>query len=333
MGSTIAEAISLQLRPDGTMEFVTWDLSTSCETANGCVAFNRPSDSRFLLTGGYILSALLFLPLGLLDLKENVTWQIVGFFMLLVFTIQFIGAFISSGLDTSNLSWWGDEWTSLFGVVLFNFSVVTAVPAWLYERHPSVDVPTVIHSSCFGSALLYTLVGSLGALSMPHVDDNMISSMIAGSFGPALQIGASLFAFFIVGLGIPFFSILLRLNLTGSGLCSVRMGNFIAVWLPWGLSWIMYQGSAIQGLLAWGGVLCTSVVAFIAPLLMELHASYMHTNRGSIQVFAGLIQTKQGEIRALWALSIVTVLSVLAAIAGLAWTGTAEEKIDMHYQN
>jgi hypothetical protein len=40
---------------------------------------------------------------------------------------------------------------------------------------------------------------------MPRVSDNMLSSMIAGADGPALQIGASLFAFFIIGLGIPLF--------------------------------------------------------------------------------------------------------------------------------
>jgi len=140
MGSTFTNALSLQFRADGTAELVTWDLETGCGSTDGCVAFNRPSDSKFLLTGGYVLCALLFIPLGLLDLKENVSWQIVGFIMLLVFTFQFICAFVSSGFDTSNVSLWGESWTCLFGIILFNFSVVSAVPAWLYERHPSVDV-------------------------------------------------------------------------------------------------------------------------------------------------------------------------------------------------
>ena len=78
--------------------------------------------------------------------------------------------------------------------------------------------------------------------------------------------------------------------------------------------------------------MCTSVVGFIAPLLMELHALYVNKSRGSVKVYAGLIKTREGEIRALQVLLIATVLSVLAAIAGLAWTGTAEEKIDIHYE-
>jgi hypothetical protein len=313
-------------------------LNTACsntsqdEDAVICVAFNRPSDSNFIISGGYLFCALIFLPMGLLELKENVLAQIVGFFALLIFSIQFIVSFMLSGLDTSNVTLWGSTWKCLFGVILFNFSVVTAVPAWLYEKRPSVSVPAVMNISSFGAASLYVIVGLLGALSIPRVNDNMLSSMIAGASGPTLQIGASLFAFFIIGLGIPLFSVILRLNLTGSGLCSHRIGNLIAVWLPWALSWTLYQGAAIKTLLAWGGVLCTSVVVFIAPLLLELHAVYVNKNKGSVAVFGGILKSRKAEIRFLWGLVIVTILSVLLAVLGLAMTaGKVEEKVDIHY--
>ena len=35
---------------------------------------------------------------------------------------------------------WGDDYADLFGVCLFNFAVVVAIPAWLYEKKPSVGV-------------------------------------------------------------------------------------------------------------------------------------------------------------------------------------------------
>lgn len=336
MGSTFANATSLQFIDNaGTIKIVQWNLNTACNNTdilNVCVAFNRPTDSDFIITGGYVFCALLFLPLGLLDLKENVSAQIFGFFALLLFTFQFIFAFLSEGLDTSNVTWWGHKWTCLFGVILFNFSVITAVPAWLYEKHPSVHVPTVTSVSSFGAAALYICVGLLGAMSMPRVDDNMLSSMIAGSSGRSLQIGATLFAFIIIGLGIPLFSVLLRLNLTGSGLCTQRTGNIIAVWLPWTISWAFYRGDAVKSLLAWGGVLCTSVVAFLAPLLLELHAVYVNTNRGSIPLLAGLLKTRTAEKIFLWILLLVTALSVCLAVVGLAMTGSVEEKIDIHYE-
>ena len=47
-----------------------------------------------------------------------------------------------NGIDITNVSLWGDDWSNLFGVCLFNFAVVVAIPAWLYEKKPSVNVST-----------------------------------------------------------------------------------------------------------------------------------------------------------------------------------------------
>ena len=46
-----------------------------------------------------------------------------------------------NGINLSYTSLWGYDWSDLFGVVLFNFSLVVAVPAWLYEREKHVNVP------------------------------------------------------------------------------------------------------------------------------------------------------------------------------------------------
>lgn len=62
--------------------------------------------------------------------------------MLLVLSVQFIYTFISFGIDFENVGLWGDDYADLFGVCLFNFAVVVAVPAWLYEKQPSVKVST-----------------------------------------------------------------------------------------------------------------------------------------------------------------------------------------------
>jgi len=342
MGSTFTQASSLQYSPPSsnrTLVYVNWDLDSACgdvidSPTTTCVAFNRPTDSHLILTGGYILCFAVFVPLSLMDLKENIVWQIVGFIMLLVFSCQFALAFFSDYTrqlpdEHTNLTLWGHQWECLFGIVLFNFTVVTAVPAWLYEKHDKISVPQIIHFSNAGSAFLYIIVGGLGALSMPRVNDNMLSSMIAGAEGPGLQIGASLFAFFIIGLGIPLFSVLLRLNLTGNGLCSTKMGNVIAVWFPWCVSWMLYQGASVKELLSWGGAIFTSFVAFIAPLLLELHANYVSQTRGSISVFGGFIKTRESEFWALLVLSLLTIGAVALAITGLALAGI-DTKSDIH---
>ena len=68
--------------------------------------------------------------MALFDLKENAVMQVIGFVVLLATSIGFIVLFISQGINTDNISMWGTEWESLFGVVLFNFALVIAIPAW-----------------------------------------------------------------------------------------------------------------------------------------------------------------------------------------------------------
>ena len=118
---------------------------------------------------------------------------------------QFVVEFLWKGVDARNLSLWGDNWDALLGVVLFNFALVIAIPAWLYEKDPSIDVPTVVWTSTIMSVVLYIVCGALGALAIPNVSDNMLESMMSGVFGTAMQLGASFFAFMIIGFGIPLF--------------------------------------------------------------------------------------------------------------------------------
>ena len=78
----------------------------------------------------------------------------------------------------------------------------------------------------------------------------MLESMLSGVFGSTIQIGANLFAFMIVRLGLSLFSVLTRMNLTGGdgadndegggGLCCGNEGgltntvaNILTVYLPW----------------------------------------------------------------------------------------------------
>ena len=249
--------------------------------------------------------------------QENAAVQVIGFIVLLVTSLGFIILFMKEGIDLedNDISLWGKEWGSLFGVVLFNFALVIAIPAWLYEKEPDVDVPGVVHSSSILSAVLYIVIGILGAITMPYVSQNMLESLMSGAFGPTMQLCASIFAFFIIGLGCPLFSVLTRMNLTT--IMSYRRANGLAVYLPFLTSWIFYQGDAITQLLSWGGIIFTSLIAFILPLLLALHSLDTSDDEGNVDVYAPLhLPTKQSQRRALIVLLILAIISIIAAIFG-----------------
>lgn len=312
-----------------------------------------PSFSGILFSIGDVVTSLFFLPLALLDLKENSLAQIAGFFVLLLTSAQFMVQFMSSKhFSLQHLSWWGHSWKDLLGVVLFNFCLVIVIPSWLYEREPHVNVATVIHSSSLLSLGLYLALGILGS-SMPHVSDNMLESIMSGSMGIPMELGGSLFAFAIIGLGIPLFSVLTRLNLLGSGAISSRhMANVLAVYLPFAVAWCLDSGHAVTQLLSWGGIAFTGLVAFVLPLWLALDAvgksssseednDDNHNNHhlngigddgngrdrsgdattipslGSIPVYGGYWTTKRAQIRALYGLLALTTVAIVAALAGL----------------
>lgn len=286
-----------------------------------CIPFkNDANKSSLLMTGGYILSGVIFLPMSLRDLKENTLFQIVGFIILLILSLQFVIAFIMNGIDITNVSLWGDDWSNLFGVCLFNFAVVVAIPAWLYEKKPSVNVSTALNGSSSMAFVLYVLVGSLGAMTMQNVADNMLQSMMSGAFGEVTEVSSMAFAFFIIGLGIPLFSVLTRLNLTGSGLCSEFEANLLAVYLPWGISWMFYSGGSTTSLLGWGGIFFTSIIAFLAPLVVALQSVSAFTCNGAVSVYGNLILTKRQQIFSLYGLLILSMVAIVLAVIGEIYT-------------
>lgn len=206
--------------------------------------------------------------------------------------------------------------SDLFGVVLFNFAVVIAVPAWLYERHPSVHVSKAINRSSWIGFSLYLFVGGLGSLTMPNVADNMLQSMMSGDFGSFTEVCSMIFALFIIGLGIPLFSVLTRCNLTGSGLCTRFQANILAVYLPWAVAWTLYSGGKTTALLGWGGIFFTSLIVFVCPLLLAMHTMYSTKENGSVDVYGGLFKKRNEQELVLFCLIIASIVSIVMAIYG-----------------
>jgi amino acid permease len=264
---------SVALRVSPTVAWVWWE-RTSCEDARSpaanCVPFASEGEDALLITAGYAATALLFAPLGLMTLEENMTQQKLSFAALLLLSTQFLFAFCSTGRGPITLPWVGDHWVDALGVVIFNFAFCVTVPSWLNEKAPGVSVNQVFWTSTVTSTLLYTCVGILGARAFADAPENMLQVMISMQVDVFTRLCGTLFGVLIIGLGVPIFCVIGRYNLVNGGLCSEPWAHVWSSVLPWGTAWLLYQGSAILKLLSWSGLLLNGFIDFLMPGFVTL---------------------------------------------------------------
>jgi hypothetical protein len=89
------------------------------------------------------------------------------------------------------------------------------------------------------------------------------------------------------------------------------------VWIPWLLSWLLYQGETIGELLSWGGAFLTSTIAFILPLylsILALQSSPYYS--GSVRGAFGRLKDKKWQRWFLYGLLFISTVTVLVAIGG-----------------
>jgi hypothetical protein len=250
--------------------------------------------------------------------------------------VQFIVSFLQHGITVHRVSWWGHDYSGMLGVIVFNYGLVLAMPALLSQKKPNVSTTRLVNSSVVVTTLLYVLVGALGGMSMSNVNINMLKPMVSGAYGAPLQWAGWFFAFFIIGLDVPLFAVLTRYNLTSSGLCSKRTANWLVVYIPWGVSWVFYQGNAIAELLSWGGILFTSAIAFLLPLYLAIRTLVVAPDEGgSIDVYGGYVKSREAQKVALYIILFLAMLAVCLGIVGKADSVFLAEslKIDPEYLN
>lgn len=101
------------------------------------------SDDYYIFTFGYLLTAVMVMPLGFFGLVENILVQVSSFVILVGVLIQWAVAFCQQGLDKSLLPASGPNSSTVLGIVIFNYSYITTV-SLIYIHRVTVTL-TVTH--------------------------------------------------------------------------------------------------------------------------------------------------------------------------------------------
>jgi hypothetical protein len=221
---------------------------------------------------GFFLTALVIIPLGLLNLDDNIIVQKGAFLLLVSVCLTWAVLFGERGFHSSYVPAVGSVFTQVVGVSYANFAFLTSIPSWMNEKSRSTPITASLASSLLISVVLFVAMGSLCALSFPPwtTDATLLDQVL--SIGTPLA-KVTFYAFPVVAnlSSIPPNAIFQRLNLTSQGV-HPYLATFLAVMLPWLIASPLYFGQGYLELSLWSGVLVTSTVNFILPPVVYLLA-------------------------------------------------------------
>eukprot|EP00941_MAST-03F_sp_MAST-3F-sp1_P005141 g5141.t1 len=182
----------------------------------------NPSDdtTMFAITVGYLLVALLCLPMGFFNLDDNIVVQIISFIFLLLLMSEFIGQCVMDGIGVggSKFTWptmIGNDFSELLSVFIFSYSYSMLITPWANEAKKGVNLGKSVWTSALSSAFGYWLIGTLLAAAYPSIASNNILIRILGDkhTSTLTKIAAYSFAGTIVLPGIPVFCITARYDM------------------------------------------------------------------------------------------------------------------------
>jgi hypothetical protein len=166
----IGHTYALQVLPS--IQLINWSPAL-CHAHNiaKCIPFN--DDGSMLISLGFIITTVMFLPFGRGLLKETIGLQLAVFVIMVILLMQLNAEFISRGLSVE-VPWFGSHLSNVAGVVLFNYGFIVGVPSWLAEKEANVSVNTVLWSSTSFSSISYIVFGILGAMSFHRIGGNAL---------------------------------------------------------------------------------------------------------------------------------------------------------------
>ena len=115
-----------------------------------------------VFTIGFLVTLALVIPMGFVNLDDNIIVQRVSFMIALVIGCQWISSGILSGLNASRVpvfAPFSPGYGATIGTVMLNLAFTTVVPSWINIKRKDVSAQTVVWSSILSGVVFYVFIG------------------------------------------------------------------------------------------------------------------------------------------------------------------------------
>jgi len=247
-----------------------------------CVHEESPNNSPFLdeymlFTLGFLIIIAIIIPLGFLNLDDNIIIQIGCVIAMLIIVTSWVVIFCILGLKEVNLPAFGQfsGIAQIMGNAMFNYAFVTTIPSWVNESKPTVNINRSLWISTAASTVIFVIIGVFGALAFSNMSaaSDILSLINTSSKSNVFfRFSVYLFPFIVLASTIPVFSIVVRYNLLQGNFCSKPVANFFAVILPWIIVIPFQTGEWLNKISNWSSLFFNSIANFIIPFALYIQA-------------------------------------------------------------
>lgn len=265
--------------PDGDLS-PGWTCISKAISSDSGSAQDSPFGQAYTVSLGYLITLAITIPLGYLNLDDNIYVQVGGVALLFACITTWSVNLVAAGIDTTQMpvAQGGAGMMSVFSLVLFNYGYVATVPSWLNEKSRTASVaPSIVIAVAFAT-LQYLMLGIAGGLSTIPFAGGADIIAIFTSDQPGVWLASKIFCYIYpfadLLAGIPVYCIIIRYNLLNDKLVPVWVANLFAVVLPWGVALFFTAGNALNDLLAW-----SAAILFVALNIMLPAALYLAIER------------------------------------------------------
>mmetsp|Transcript_48450 Transcript_48450/g.149689 ORF Transcript_48450/g.149689 Transcript_48450/m.149689 type:complete len:420 (-) Transcript_48450:61-1320(-) len=234
-----------------------------------------PFGGATVFSVSFVLLAIVCVPLAWKNLDDNVVLQwvaIVGLCVLALFWLTFL---VSRPTFPQHLPAFcpsSEGWLNLFGVLLFNFALMSSLPSWANEKRPDVSVGWSFLLSMGYVMVLYSLIGIVGGLSFGESQRGNLFSELNASGSVLNRLSVSAYPILQNLTSIPVFSIFIKYNLMQLGWLQHTPATLVSFVLPWVLSILFYTGKSFEDISRVGGLVFSVIVNFLVPVSLGVLA-------------------------------------------------------------
>ena len=238
----------------------------------------------WILSLGFILVALLAIPLGYWNLDDIIGVQIGAGILLFGIIIAWMYEFGSRGLKYQ-VHAFGSHPANEVGTTVFNYAYIVTVPSWINEKSPGISINKSIWSALLPAIVTFTLLGWIGALAIKTTSTtDLLASLSTPETSTIAQIATYLFPWAALVSGIPIYSIIIRYNLIENNICTTTWANFWSVIFPWISAFCLMSGNLLNTALNWGSILTTIPLNLMLPAFLYIVAKQRIKDRQNISL-------------------------------------------------